>query len=224
MRRTRATRTAFSLIELLVVIGILVVLIGILLPTVSRVREQGKRTQCASNLRQIGVGLHRYFNEFGALPARPSPLDWKNPHVLKFQQEDGDVSELMAKYCGPKSILYCPDNPEDRNETNWWPYRTGTIAVTYQFPFWFSKEMAWQIEYPDYKRLGSDRVLAADVLATSDGVAHVVEHNHRLDGNGSPTGMNMLFADGHVDWNNGSHGWVMYAWYGGSVYWHYAQF
>jgi prepilin-type processing-associated H-X9-DG protein len=222
--RKRRCPVPFTLIELLVVIGIIVVLIGILLPTVSRVREQGKRTQCASNLRQIGVGLHRYFNEFNALPVRPAPLDSNNPHVFRYQHDDGDVSDLMLKYCGPKQILYCPDNGEDRDASTWWPYRTGSIAVTYQFPFWFNKDFCWQIEYPDYKRLASDRLLAADILATSDGVNHVLEHNHRLDRNGSPTGMNMLFGDGHVDWNNGSRGWVLYGWYSGLVYWHYGQF
>jgi prepilin-type processing-associated H-X9-DG protein len=157
---------------------------------------------------------------------RPDPLDWKNPHVLRHQSEPGDVSELVLKYCGSgsKQVLYCPDNFEDRNPGNWWPYRTGTIAITYQFPFWFSKEKSWQIEYPDYKRLGSDRLLACDVLATSDGVSHVVEFNHRLDKNGTPVGMNMLFGDGRVEWNRGAGGWVNYAWYGGMVYWHYAQF
>jgi prepilin-type processing-associated H-X9-DG protein len=217
-------RTAFSLVELLVVIGIIVLLIGILFPVISRVREQSKRTQCASNLRQIGVALHRYFNDFGALPARPFPLDLKNPHVLRYQHEPQDVSELVLKYCSSKQILYCPDNPENRDPSNWWPYLTGTIAVTYQFPFWLNRDHSWQIEYPDYKRLSSDRLIAADILATSDGVSHVVEFNHRLDKNGTPVGMNMLFGDGHVDWNGGSRGWVAYAWFGGQVWWHYAQY
>jgi len=40
------------------------------------------------------------------------------------------VSDLVLKYCGSgsKQVLYCPDNPEDRNPGNWWPYRTGSIV------------------------------------------------------------------------------------------------
>ena len=221
-RRPTAPR-AFTLIELLVVIGIIALLIGILLPVISRSRESARRTQCAAQLRQIGAGLYRYFNDFKSLPARYEGLEWNNPHVFKFQNQQPDVSELMVKYIGPPITFYCPESFDDRNPANWWPYNSGTIAVTYQFPFWLVKD-SWVIEYPDYKRLHADRVLAADALATSDGVAHVIEWNHRLDKNKTPVGMNMLRGDGRVEWSNGSKGWVLYGWYGAAVYWHYAQF
>jgi prepilin-type N-terminal cleavage/methylation domain-containing protein len=53
----------FSLTELLVVIGIIAVVIAIVLPTLSRVREGANRVKCASNLRQIGVQLLLYAND-----------------------------------------------------------------------------------------------------------------------------------------------------------------
>jgi prepilin-type N-terminal cleavage/methylation domain-containing protein/prepilin-type processing-associated H-X9-DG protein len=133
MNRFPLPRPAFTLIELLVVIGIIAVLIGLLVPAVQKVRESAARTQCASNLKQLGLAAHNYQSVHGRLPpgyygphppraydksSSPSAYwDWflKAQHVgviaslLPHLEQDNIYQQLKVDW-----------NPETAAGTVWW--------------------------------------------------------------------------------------------------------
>ena len=66
--RCEARRSAFTLVELLVVIAIIGVLVALMLPGIQAARESARKTQCANNLKQIGLGMHGYLLNHKAFP------------------------------------------------------------------------------------------------------------------------------------------------------------
>ena len=93
----------FTLVELLVVIGIIALLISILLPALGRARENAKRVQCASNLRQVGLASVNYANDNkGALP--PYRQDKGSPTY----DLSGSFNYLYTQDFGPTGVTNDP--------------------------------------------------------------------------------------------------------------------
>lgn len=68
MRKTRNTGRAFTLMEVLIVVGIIALIIALTVPAVQSAREAARRAYCGNSLKQIGLGLLQYESSFGCLP------------------------------------------------------------------------------------------------------------------------------------------------------------
>jgi len=111
--RNRSSAHGFSLIELLVVIGIIGLLIGLLLPAIQRARESARKTQCRHTLRQTGLALHNYHDVHAIHPCGVfSTLDVENLNSSQGPDTDGYGWATMYLPFLDQAQLYARINPQ----------------------------------------------------------------------------------------------------------------
>ncbi len=174
----------FTLIELLVVIAIIGILAGILLPVLSRARESARKTQCMSNVKQIGMGLIMYANENSESFPSDSAYSGSSPAMRGLNLlYDTYVSDSRVFNCTSDATVTTALNSGMSASTS-----GGTEAFT-------STQCSYGYDRAHTQVDDADVALVADrPPATLSSSASTANHNGR--------GQNVVYIDGHVEFVN----------------------
>src|SRR4051812_46832319 len=199
-------RRAFTLVELLVVIGIIAILIAILLPVLNKVKEQANATKCAASLRELSKMWYQYASENKGLSA-PGRLPKYDPppgsgipvdaywigNGMQYRPHWYEVfGAAMKNYASRKpdpteddswkvdSDLYTCPTLDWRNSRNFvWGYNFQFLGNTHE------KTTGVTINYPVKANAisrASETVMAADCMGTASGKAASLRTGHYDDG------------------------------------------
>ncbi len=194
----RSAKKGFTLIELLVVIAIIAILAAILFPAFAKARESARRASCSSNMKQIGIALTQYAQEYD----EKYPCDYDSGNNKMYKQS-------IQPYLKSGQVWSCPSNPASSNisfpASNGYPAIADSYAANARImvPGWAAPSgqtvgtaMAF-IQAPSQKIMIAEssypwEVMYADWLApTSHGARDSIFAGHLGT-------MNCLFVDGHV--------------------------
>jgi len=122
------------LIELLVVIAIMSILASILFPVFARAREKARETRCSSNLRQMGLALHMYADDYDGVlplaneyPAAPPPSDG-------YHQGPPGIVDVLGPYTRNRELFRCPSDKDREWETQGTSYDYGYGSLDVGMP------------------------------------------------------------------------------------------
>ena len=217
-------KSGFTLIELLVVIAIIAILAAILFPVFARARENARRSSCQSNLKQIGLGIAQYTQDYD----EKFPLQWNG-----FSWNDARLTGwamVVQPYLKSTQIYQCPSETTAPMPDSVQPYKAppdnqGYIDYSYNGWLGIRSEGSASLALLTQSALtvmvcdsrggghhsdGSPADWIGTTLAMDDGMAsggisaHLATFADTTATQRHLEGQNFLFCDGHVKWYKGS--------------------
>jgi prepilin-type N-terminal cleavage/methylation domain-containing protein/prepilin-type processing-associated H-X9-DG protein len=192
-------RRAFTLIEILVVIGILALLAAFLFPAFSLVRARGRQTACASNLAQIGHAVALYTSDWERFPRGLDPADKFTPQIWdgfpngpQIMAETPLLTEVMQPYVKDPRIWQCAaDTGFDICDTTNLPLDARpTCYVKFGMSYFYRTELMLRERAVEDLQKASQTHVMADAAGAWHG-ANITNFNRGRR-------YNVLFADSHV--------------------------
>lgn len=190
-------RRGFTLVELAFSVAVLAIIFSVLMPVYERGKEEQRKSTCQNNLKQCGIALQLYWNDYdatlpssvlaanppGSTPTTQQTIDFMTSRGYEFPPQATTTrvtwAQLLYDHMKQGDYFYCPSDVPTRRVSYWWKY---------------GMDLAWRDSSIGARKEG-DYAYNADQIALYE---HAGWHSGDASGIRNGVIVNVVFMDGHV--------------------------